>query len=314
MKVNLIQLPAINGRLQQPIPVAAGQVIRVQVIKAEGSQVWLQLGGHVVKADARIALSQGEHLQLQVASVQPDLIQMKVLPETFPSKTIDSVFTQLGLPGNPIVKDIVAQMVRFGLPLSSTAILEMFNFVKGYQFKDDIIQMLVWLKSIGIKTTGERDVEALAALKKFLRGDLTENEEIRFFKFLNQTSNEALGAYNIFGWPLENGHIYLIARDSKQEQPRMDNSQVLIRLDSAALQELWFKLYMSGQTLNLEISCSSPTAQEIIVRETKHLETALQTAGYQTGKTTVQLLKIPQTILDFIPGSGSQSLSLDIKV
>lgn len=314
MKVNLIQLPAINGRLQQPIPVAAGQVIRVQVVKAEGSQVWLQLGGHVIKADARVALNKGDRLQLQVASVQSDLIQMKVLPESIPAKNIDSVFTQLGLPNNPVVKDIVAQMVKFGLPLSPPAILELLSFIKGNHFKDDIIQMLVWLKSIGIKTTSNRDVEALAALKKFLRGDLTENEEIRFFQFLNQTSNEALGAYNIFGWPMENGHIYLITRGSKQEKPGPENSQVLIRLNSAALQELWFKLEMVNQALNIDISCTSSGSHAILVREMVGLERALQAAGYRTGKIEAKILEQPATVLDFVPGSSNETLNIDLQV
>ncbi len=313
MKVNLIQLPAINGRLPQPIPVDAGQVIRVQVVKAEGSQVWLQLGGHVVKADARLALNQGDSLQLQVASVRPDLIEMRVLPETTSAPKAASIITQLGLPNNPAVKDVVAQMVRFGLPLSPVAIMEMYTFIKGHQIKNDVIQMLVWLKSVGVKATRDKDVQALDALKKFLRGDLTENEEIRFFQFLNQTSNDMLGAFNIWGWPLDDARVYLLTRDSKQARPGADNVTVLLRIDSTALQELWFQLEMAGDILNVGIHCQSQTARRVLEREAGRLQQALQSAGYRAGDFRVQVWDKPATILDFIPDYSINTVRIDLQ-
>ncbi len=314
MKVNLIQLPAINGRLPQPIPVAAGQVIRVQVVKAEGSQVWLQLGGHVVKADARVELSQGDHLQLQVAGVRPDFIEMRVLPGTISAQKSASIITQLGLPNNPVVKDVVAQMVRFGLPLSPAAIMEMYAFIKGRQINGDVLQMLVWLKSIGVKATRDKDVEALDALKRFLRGDLTENEEIRFFQFLNQTSNDMLGAFNIWGWRLDDAHIYLVTRYSKQTRPGADNVKVLIRIDSAALQELWFQLEMACDSLNVRIHCQSEAVRRVLEGEAEKLHLALQSAGYRTGDFRIQVLEKSVTILDFIPDYSINTVKIDLQV
>jgi len=314
MKVNLIQLPAINGRLQQPIPVAAGQVIRVQVVKTEGNQAWLQLGGHVVKAEARVALNKGDSLQLQVARVQPDLIEMKVIPNAQAGRNVESILPQLGLPNNSAIKEIIAQMIHFGLPLSPAAVQELYTFIKSHQFKQDVIQTLTWLKSIGLKTTRQDDVDALAALHRFLRGDMTENEEIRFFQFLNQTANEALGAYNISGWPMPGGHIYLISQDSRSGRPSSENTMVLLRVDSDRLQELWFKLQMAGQYLHIGINCSNEEAREIIQQESVHLQAALQSAGYQLGPLTIRVQDNPATVLDFIPGAASQSLTVDVEV
>lgn len=314
MKVNLIQLPTINGRLQQPIQVAAGQVIRVQVVKAEGNQVWLQLGGHVVKADARVKISPGEHLQLQVASVRPDLIEMKVLPEGLPAGKAASLISELGLPNNPVTKDVVAQMIRFGLPLSPAAIMELYTFVKSRQFRGDVVQMLAWLKSIGVKAAGDQDVQALAALKRFLRGDMTENEEIRFFQFLNQTSNETLGAFNIRGWPLEGGHIYMVTRGSRPVRPGADDVRVLVRIDSVSLQELWFQLELIGEQLNVSIHCQTEAARQALEGTGEKLQRALQSAGYRTGDFQIRVLERPATILDFIPDPSLSTLKIDLQV
>jgi hypothetical protein len=220
----------------------------------------------------------------------------------------------LGLPNNPAVKEIIAQMVHFGLPLNPAAVQELYGFIKGHQVKLDIVQVLAWLKSVGVKTSGNKDIQALASLQKFLRGDLTENEEIRFFKFLNQTSNDALGAYNISGWPMPDGHIYLVSRDSKAERPAPQNTMVLLRINSSQLQELWFKLEMINQNLCIDINCSNQMAREILTREAVQLQSAMQSAGYRLDSLTISVQENPATILDFIPGAGAQSLSVDVQV
>ncbi len=315
MKTNGINISAkINNQLQQKLALAPGKIVKAQVISAEGSQVKLQLGKNLLKANTKVPLKQGDQLKLQVKFAHNNLIELKILNDDTDMKPVDSALLRMGIKPEAELKEILQQLVKFNLPLNQADIMEIANSLKEFKLSSEMIQLMVWLKSIGVKADSPLDVQALKALRKILKGECSENEEAQILNFLNESESQVLGGVNIFGWPLDRHRVYLITRGSKSEGVRPESCKLILQVKSRSFDELWFKMELINKTLNVGIVCHNDQYKTIIEREAGLLRDQLEKAGYALNPVQVEVNMSKKTILDFISDSDPEIANINLEI
>jgi len=315
MKMNSINISGkISSQLQQKLSLAPGQVIKAQVISAEGSQVMLQLGSSLLKAQTKVPLNPGDRLKLQVASAHNNFVELKIMNDNAGVKQEDTVFLRLGLKPQEELQTILQQLVKFNLPVSQAALMGIYSLIKEYNLTEDLSQLMVWLKSVGVKVDSEKDIQTLMVLRKFFKGELSGDEEVYFLNFLNESENNILGGYNIFGWPVSGNHVYLLTQGSKHEQLQAESCKLFLQVNSRSFEELWFKIGLVNNTLNVGIVCNCDEYKTILDREVNWLSQALQTAGYNLTDIPVDVSKGKTTVFDLIPDPGQEFPGINLEV
>ncbi len=315
MKMNSINIISkIGNQLQQHLSLKPGQIIKAQVIKSEGNQVLLQLGNNLLKAQTKVLLNPGDRLKLQVESAQSNSIELKIVNDAARPKPEDAVLLKLGIRPQEEMNAILRQLVNFNLPITRADILELYSLIKGFRFTEDLTKLMVWLKTVGVKAESNKDFEALQGLQKFIKGELSGDEETRFFSFLNESENNIYGGYNIMGWSVAGQHIYLLTRGSKRDPLQSEGCKLVLQLNSRSLEELWFKIELANNNMKTEIVCNSDKYQTILTREVTGLCQSLQGAGYKIDNIAVEVSDTKLTILDFIPQQPPRLFDINLKV
>jgi hypothetical protein len=304
----------VSSQLQQKMPLAPGQVIKAQVIKTEGRQIILQVGSNLLKAETKTPLNAGDRLKLQVQAAQNDLIELKILNENNGVKQENIVFLRLGLEPQEELQTILQQLVKFNMPVSQPALVEIYNLVKKYKLTEDLSQLIIWLKSVGIKVDSQKDIQTLKSLQKFIKGEIPSDQEAHFLNFLNGTENNSFGGYNIFGWPVAGHHVYLLTQEFKRKQLQADNCKLFLRVNSQSFEDIWFKMEFINNTLDAVIICNCEKYKKILDREVNLLSEAFQNAGYQINNIPVEVCKSKITIFDLIPDTGQDFASINLEV
>jgi len=315
--MNLNRIPGslnISTRQQSGLLLAPGQIINAQVIKAGGSHILLQYGSHLFKARTRLTLKPGLNLKLLVESNKDGLINLKIVDNNDRSGVrLDNAAPWLaGLQPDSNTETITRQLIKFNLPVTPEIITEINRFLRKNNLSADFAQLLIWLKSVGITVDTEQDIRSLQALQRFFQGLLAGDEENIFFNLLNRTENLNLGGLNIYGWPLGRHHVYLLKPGAKSEPVRPDNCQLVIRVDSAALQELWFVVALFENAMTVNIFCTEELFKNILETEADQLRETLQDAGYSVGDLNVKVHKSWATIFDLLPEPEISNVNLQV--
>jgi len=208
---------------------------------------------------------------------------------------------------------VLVEFLRFQLPLNPPDIMEISGFCKDNRVAPEMIPIIVWLRSSGIKVSTGEDLSGLKQLLSFFRGDLPEREEARFFKFLNQLENNIPGGYNISGCAVGENHIYILTSSSGKQRLQPETCQVIMRLKSRILEELWVKMDIMHNNLNIDILCSNEEGCSLLNREMVLFENALKSAGYRVGRLTVEAGRA-DTVFDFLPDNRPGITGINVKV
>lgn len=314
MKMNRIN-PASPKRIQSPpqLSLPAGKVIKAQVIKLDGKQVFLQWGSSLLKAQTKVPLRRGDQLRLLVESNNMGLIKLKILNEgeKLPSGT--PVLQRLGISAQKNLEKIVRQLLKFNMPVNPDTIKEINRLINRYKLNDDMSELIVWLESVGIKVDSEKDIQALGILRRFFRSELSGEAEARSFKFINETEKMNLDGYNIWGWPIGENHIYLLTPETKGEAVKPETCIIFLRIESQALQELWFKIEVVSNHLNVEIICNSDKHKSILAQELPRLQEALKATGYQVKDFSVGVAEVHK-LFDLLPDYGQEIINVNLEV
>lgn len=302
MNVNSINISSKTlDQLQQKLSLSPGQIIKAQVVKLEGNQVTLQFGNNLLRAQTKVELKPGDRLKLRVESSQNNLIELKIMNDNENIKPEDTILLRLGIKPQEQLEKLVQQFIKFNLPVSQEAIMEIYNLIKGNKFTEDMSQLAIWLKSVGVKVDSEKDAQALEALQSFFKGEMSGAEETRYFNFLNASENKIFGGYNIFGWPIGKNHIYVVTRGPKSERMQPENCQLFLKIDSQSFEELWFRIDLLNNKLNVDIICNSDQYKTTLEKEVSLLQNLLQSAGYQINELPIEVQKSKPTIFDLLP-------------
>jgi hypothetical protein len=290
-----------------------GQIINAQIIKSEGNQIMLQYGSYLFKAQTDMALKPGEKLKLSVESVKDSLIHLKII-DGKESKQPASITALLipGLKPDSNLETMARQLTKFNLPVNLEFLTELNKFLKKNKLSSDIGQLVVWLKSAGIEVNSEQDIKALQVLYKFFQGELTNEQEPRYFDLLNGTENQYAGGLNIYGWPLGNHHVYLIKEGPKNETLLADNCKIAIKANSSAFQELWFIIEFANYHLTANIFCAEEEFKKILEPEAINLTSALEGCDYQVKDVTVKVNQKKATIFDLLPEKEINNINIKI--
>jgi len=315
MKTNIINMSGKeSSQLLQKLSLTPGQIVRTQVIKIiAGSQVLLQFGSNILAAKTKVPLKTGERLRLVVESAHDGFIELKIVNDDDELNSNSMTSLKLGSKPQDKIEEVVRQLLKFSMPVNQETLMELKSLIKRYQLSDDMMQLIVWLKSVGVKVDSEKDVKALEDLQKFFKGELSSNEEKPFFEFLNQIENNILGGFNIFGWSLGRHYIYLLTLGSKSDGMLNDACKVVIKINSQSLGELWFKIELVSKKLNADIICSNDQYKMVLEKEVNLLCKALQTAGYQIKDIPIEVSNV-KTILDLITNSNQKISNINLKI
>jgi hypothetical protein len=313
MNVNSINIsPKISSQQQPKLLLTPGQVISAQVIKSEGSQLLLQYGSYLFKAKTDLALKPGERLKLSVESTNDNIINLKIIDETETKRPENTTLITTNQKPDQNMEAVARQLMKFNLPVSLEFITELNKFLKKNKLPADIGQLVVWLKSVGIEVDSEQDIKALQILQKFFQGELALDQEPKYFDLLNAAENQYAGGLNIYGWPLGNHHVYLIKEGSKSEPLLPDSCKLAIKVDSAALQELWFVIELTDNRMTANILCTEEKFRNILEREVGNLMTALKGAGYLVKDLTIKVDISKTTIFDLLPEQEIRNVNLQV--
>jgi hypothetical protein len=311
MNINRVN---ISAAAQLPkLSLHPGQVINTQVIKTEGSQILLQYGGYLFKAQTGLVLQPGDKLQLLVESIEQNIINLKIIggEELKQPGNFAAIFTT----GQKIDKDFEAmarQLTKFNLPVSLELLNELNKIVKKNKLPMEISQLLAWLKSAGYEVSSQQDIKALQSLHKFFKGESIDKQESKYFDFLNAAENQAAGGVNIYGWPIGNHQVYFIKEGPKNEALPAEHCRLVLKVDSLALKELWFLIEVFNQNMTASIYCSEEKFKTILEQELTNLTSALQENGYQISDIKIQVKPGKTTIFDFIPEKEISNFNIEI--
>lgn len=287
-------------QLQQQFSLKPGQIIQGKVLDIQGNNLLLACSSTMIKARTEVRLRQGEKVRLMVASVTPNLIKLKLVPEGEPIKPGTVMLLKLGIEPQENLEEITQELLRYKLPVTSEGVMKIDGFLSRYNLERDLLPLLIWLKSVGINVSTKEDVAALRKLQSFFQGELSAKEEARFFQFLNQTENIMQGGYNISGWPLDKHHLYLITSTPRGEKLLPGNCTLILKVVSQSLDDLWFKIDYRQQRLQMSVVCSQEDYKSILEKEIYFLQDNLKHAGYQVGEMVVEVRKA-NTVFDFLP-------------
>jgi len=314
MNINNINISSsVSAPPQLKLSLNPGQIINSQVIKSEGSQIILQYGGYLFKAQTDLVLKPGERLKLSVESINDNIINLKIIggTETNQAEKI-TAFLPPGQKNDSNMEAIARQLTKFNLPVSLELLTELNKFIRKNKLSIEIGQLMVWLKSAGIEVNSQQDIKALQVLYKFFRGELTNEQEPRYFDLLNTAENQFVGGLNVFGWPLGNHHVYLIKEGPKNEALLADNCKLAIKVNSSAFQELWFLVEFANHNLTANIFCTDEEFKKVLETEAINLKSALEGAGYQVKDVTVKVNINKATIFDLLPEKEINNINIEI--
>lgn len=314
MDVSRIKIaePASASSLPR-LSLSQGQIISAQIIKSEGSQIMLQYGNYLFKAQTELTLKPGERLKLIVESIDNNMISLKIISgtEAKPPQTITALSSPMQKNDSDL-EMIARQLTKFNLPVSLALLTDINKLIKRNKLSVETGRLLVWLKSAGIEVDSEQDIKALQVLQKFFRGELNNQQESKCFDFLNAAENQFIGGLNIYGWPLGRHHIYLVQESSKSEVLLTDRCQLAIRVDSSSLRELWFFIDIAERHMKASIYCTNEEFKIILEKEIPNFKSALEAAGYQVRNVTVEVNKGKSTIFDLLPEKEINNINIKV--
>ncbi len=308
---NISILSRITNELNRSLSLTTGQVIKAQVIKSDGNYILLQYGSYLIKAKTDLKLKTGTRLNLVVESAENELFNLKIINNNEKIKSENTAILTPGLKPNQDLGTIAKQLIKFNMPISLEFITELNKYLKKKQLSADISQLVVWLKSVGIKVDSEEDTHALKDLQRFFQGLLSSDQE-RFFKLLNETESQYMGGLNICGWPLGKHHIYLIKQGFKSEQLLSESYKLAIKVDSLALQELWFVIELANNRMTANILCANEEYRNILQKEVVNLWEALEGAGYLVNDLAIKVDKSKITIFDLLPEQEISNVNVQV--
>jgi hypothetical protein len=313
MNVNSINISSKISAQQQPkLLLTPGQVISAQVIKSEGNQLLLQYGSYLFKAETGLVLKPGERLKLSVESTNDNIINLKIIDESETKRPENTTLLTPGQKPDQNMEAVARQLMKFNLPVNLEVITELNKFIKKNKLPVDIGQLVIWLKAMGIDVDSQQDIKALQVLQKFFQGELALDQEPKYFDLLNAAENQYAGGLNIYGWPLGQHHVYLIKEGSKSENLLPDSCKLAIKVDSAALQELWFVIELANNTMTANILCTNEKYKNILDMEAVNLKAALEGAGYLVKDLTIKVDKSKTTIFDLLPEQEISNVNLQV--
>jgi hypothetical protein len=301
MKINSINIsPKITNELNNRLSLNPNQVIKAQVVKVDGNHILLQYGSHLVKAKTNLALKPGTRLNLVVELAKDGLINLKIINKNINNGSDNTISLTPSLKPKQELETVSKELIKFNMPVSSEVITELNKFLNKNKLSTDIGQLVVWLKSVGIKVESEQDMLALQALAKFFQGSLSSDEEPRYFKLLNETENQYMGGLNICGWPLGKHHVYLIKQGSKSEPFLPESCKLALKVDSLALKELWFVIELTNNGMTANIICTNELYRDILEKEIVNLKTVLEGTGYLVKELAIEVDKGKVTVFDLL--------------
>ncbi len=301
MRTSGINISTQNlNNLQQKLSLSKGQVVKGQVADVHGNKVVLKLGTAVLKAESQVPLQQGQLLRLLVEGITDNIIKLRVVSEEGLVKPEAVLLSRLGLQPSKELELMVQQLLRFKLPIDPEMIKLLSNLTKMEGFSSDMLMLAAWLKSVGIDVRSYEDMKELIQLLKMLKGQMSQKEEAQFFKFLNRQENQMLSGYNLYGWPFDKHHLYLIADGSKNSKLNPDNCTLVLKVASNALGDVWFKINYNDSSLKVNIICNGENSRELLEKESDTLRNGLSVVGYSIEQLVVNVGLI-NTVLDLIP-------------
>lgn len=301
------------NRMQQSLSLRKGQVVKAQVMDVHGSKIVLKIGTVLLNGESQVPLQQGETLRLTVEGVADKLVKLKISPEEDRMKPESIMLARLGIKPRQDLENMVQQLLRFRMPVDAELLNSLSTMARLYDLPQETLLLVVWLKSLGVAVTSEEDVRELKNLARFFKGELSETEEERFFSFLNRSETTVLGGYNLYGWPLDRHHLYLLTSRSKKERLAPENCTLILKVASRVLGDLWFKINYLDSSLRVSVTCVAKECRDVLQREIGLLQQGLQAAGYQVGQVDVKVRDV-QTVFDFIPGPDREIAGVNFKV
>lgn len=314
MKILNVSIPTESiSKIKKNLSLAEGKIIKAQVIKAHGNNLVLRIGNTTLNALTEVNLNKGDNLQLLVESMKDDVIKLKILPEGEVVGKETILLSRMGIKPERGSESVVRELVRFKMPITLESISEINNFMRLNDLPKDVLPILLWLKSSGVKVLSKDDAEQLVNLNRFFKGELSENENEKFFKFINKTESIILGGYNIYAWPLREHQVYLLTDNSKKEKPEARNSTLVIKVVSQNFGDLWFKIRYSSQGLNVGVQCKEEKWKKMLAGEIGHLKENLKLSGYQINEMDVYIGH-KSTIMDFVPINSKSATGVNYEV
>ncbi len=262
-----------SGSTNQNMKLTVGQELKAQLISINGREVVLNTNHGTIRVNSQLNLTQGQNLSLVVVNNEG----------------------KLGFNVNVIEKE--------GNVVTTQQFLGTINQEMDLK-PSRLIQLASWLRTVNT----EADVENLLKLNSFFKGQLDKKEEALFFQFLNTRENLVLGNYNIYGWSIQENHVYLMTQNHRKAKISPEQCFLVVKITSKAVGDLWFKIDYKNLFLNVSISCASDTSEAIVISEIETLKTALIGAGYLDLKITTKIEEL-DTILDFIPGTDLEDIN-----
>lgn len=287
-------------KLQQQLSLREGQVIKAEVVQIKGKKILLKIGTTILNAETKVPLQKGENLQLLVELLKDNFIKLKIIPEGETIKRETIMLSRLGVKPQENLEQTAQQLLKFKMPLAKEILGEISTIVKRHNLPKEILPLVVWLKSVGLKLDTKEDLQEIKNMLRFFKGELSSQEETKFFRLLNESESTILGGYNIYGWPLDNHHLYLLTSNSKGERIRPESCTVIIKMASQAFGDLWFKINYLGNTLKISITCNNELHKKVLEGEVALLQKGLQAIGYRVSEVKVETEEI-DTVFDLIP-------------
>lgn len=313
MKINTInRLPQIADQtVSKQLVLKLGQLINVQVLKSEGHQVLIQYGNCLFKAQSDLPLKRGERLKLVVEAGKDEIINLRIIDPPGVRAMADTPPLPPGSLSEFGLDTLVEYLIKFNLPVSQELIEEVRRFLKQNHLSEDMAQLLLWLKSLGIKVETQQDIRALLALQKYFQG-LMPSEQAGFLPLINQSENQNMAGTNLYLWAIGPHQVYLIKSGSKREPLMPEKCKLAIKMDSQALEELWFVMELVDQNkLMVDIICSREKYRSILEKEGDFLKEALTKAGYPRNNMTVKA-KDSTKIFDLFPEQEIRNVNLQV--
>lgn len=300
-------------QLQQQFTLIPGQLLKGQIAEVQGNQVLLQLSGGVLCAETKVRLKTGQKLNLIVESVKNGNISLKVLANDQKIRPGNLLLMRMGIKPQEEIEKVLREFLRFQLPLNPHDIREISKFSQENDLSLEMIQLLVWLRSVGLKISSNEDVLALEQLYSFFKGELTEKSENRFFEFISRLENTSAGGYQISGCSIGCAHIYFLTSDSGHLNLHPEMHYIIMKLKSQVLAELWVKIKSANKKLNIHILCAGQKGFSLLHEEIGQLEKALTSAGYYLEGLVIEKGRA-DTIFAFIPEQSPGITGIDVTV
>ena len=290
------------------LPLQPGQVLPARLMAAGDGTATLHLAGRTYSASGALPSETGL-FWVQVQKVEPDRIQVKLLPTKFePDLDAKLLLEALGLKANDEGETAVQQLLRWRLPLSQKLVQEFVNAAQAVPAKERpaFWASRAFLHSLALKDHPEK-VEA--ALKYLLRRpDATPKGQ----EVINRTwplypDQEAVRILTFLAGQSE-GEVFVIYRYQGQKSRSPDNwpRSLVIRLLTAAWGQVWILLFIQGRNLAARILAEDSSFLRLAQAAQPALKNRFHTMGWELAALTTAEKKIT-SIAELIKPPGPEN-------